>query len=312
MKYINQYSNAKKCAFLKSSDVKPQWAHEAWSIQNLAFVNNAFEIYYKAKLTIEKISDWDHREEMLKQLDDCATHGYGFGIDDLDEAFNHLDHTGGKWIDASTAKYFPDDNKAFAKKFPFVEGPTSIVNFMDAVDKMIRTFVKKIELYNKNYEILEERNKSKDWSGVSDTLGTLRTITKGVKPFLWIAPISLRLETVEYSGRVPTKHVTDSKVVPSAPLQTARQQAWYGTLTYVEVIAKLDEAMSTYTSGMTSGMGQPTSSALAALRLVVCQYLPILGGFYSEAIKIAPAIYNKFKSIIRERQDRLDSIGKII
>ena len=62
----------------------------------LGVMNNAFRIFYDARQLISRVSDLTVKRVMTTDLEDVGTTGWGWGTDDLKEAFEHLAANRGK------------------------------------------------------------------------------------------------------------------------------------------------------------------------------------------------------------------------
>ena len=103
----NYYWLGNSCIYLTRDMIhkKCKWAHGNYSGNQIAFVNLAFKTFYDARNNIKKYGDPVHRDDMTKHLENIATNGSGWGVNDMKEACEHVLSTQGdeySWTDNTT------------------------------------------------------------------------------------------------------------------------------------------------------------------------------------------------------------------
>src|SRR5438477_292486 len=84
--------------------VSAAWGSGDKAANKLRMLNGAFEIYFLLKTSIGQCEDSTMQAEMTKELDDAGTSGSGFGVNDLDDAFQHW-RKPGNWTDNNEKSY---------------------------------------------------------------------------------------------------------------------------------------------------------------------------------------------------------------
>ena len=79
-----------KQALLTVWQVTASWARGNWSSLNRDFVNRAFEFWFNVRREIAKVTDLNYRGAPTAKLEDSGEEGWGTGIDDFEEAFEHI------------------------------------------------------------------------------------------------------------------------------------------------------------------------------------------------------------------------------
>ncbi len=272
----NSYWKGIKQAKLTRSQITASWAMQGvdHSETRINFVNRVFYIYYQSMANIRSFSDENHKRIMLKELEDAATTGWGTGIDDLEEAFEHLCKTNGLWTDDDTKNYYGGPNKVFNRPL-ITDVPTSIVNFADAVDSKMEKLSSVLEDYKKQVQDLEQSYHGKRWKNLGTALKAVKKGGEVVKPFLWFAP----------------------------PVETRLGQV----VTFTKVLSNIHKGLTTY-SDATGAHMRDIAPLLGVIRTTL-GWVPVLGNFYGKAVEIMPGLVTNFRTLIEQRVRRLDAIS---
>ena len=270
----NQYWNGSVQATLDRNHVSAAWgrpglAHSGASI-NLA--NRAFEVYYSAHRNISASASTGHQPQMLAALHDAARTGWGSGVSDLEESFEHLSASGGAWSDNNTKNYYGGPNKIF--RGALVSGPTGPVNFLNQVDANIERLRGIYTRYNGQVQVLTTAVASDNWTRIGETLGDFKTWAERAKPFLWWAPV--------------------------------HEQRAGQLVSLAGALGNIHTAATMYTNSRAAGFDPRSAAALTALRTAV-GFVPVLGDFYGRAIEMIPGLASWFRGLIQERVRRLDA-----
>ncbi len=267
------YWEGTRRAHLTRSQITAEWGRPgvAHSGTSIAFVNRAFEIYYTAHERIGQCPDADHRRLMMDSLHDAARTGWGFGVDDLEEAFQHLHSNGGRWTDNATKSYFGGRQKVFHATL--VRAPVSTVNFMNAVDSRVAELREIMQRYHQQARELSRAADGSQWSQVGSALGDIKSWGERAKPFLWMAPrVQDRLgQVVSFTG----------------------------------VLSNIQSGLNTYGLSIRAGFDSDAAAAIGALRAAM-GWVPVLGDFYGRAVDLIPGLRVWFRDLVRDYCRRID------
>ena len=270
----NDYWNGTRQASLERSQISASWAAPgvAYSGRSIALANRAFEIYYQSHQRISACDEANHRTQMLNSLHDAARSGWGRGIEDLEEAFEHLTRNGGRWTDSATSNYYGGPQKVF--QGALTEGPVSCVNFLNAVDSKMTELKRILEQYRTQVQRISQAEQQDDWTTVGNVLTQVKDWGERAKPFLWWAPNAER-------------HLGT-------------------TVTFAGALSNIHSGLTTYTNSRGAGFDPRTSAAIAALRTAV-GWVPVLGDFYGAAIDMIPGLTIWFRNLVEDYCRRIDA-----
>ena len=267
------YWEGTRQAQLTRSQVTASWGRPgvAHSGTSIGFANRAFEIYHSAHQSISRCSDYGHQRQMMSSLHDAARTGWGLGVDDLEEAFQHLDSNGGRWTDNATKSYFGGRNKVFHSTL--VTAPVSTVNFMNAIDSRVAELRTIMNRYHQQARTLSRAADGHQWAQVGTGLGEIKSWGERAKPFLWMVPtVQDRLgQAVSFTG----------------------------------VLSNIHSGLNTYGLSIRAGFDSDTATAIAALRTAM-GWVPVLGDFYGRAVDLIPGLRVWFQGLIRDYCRRID------
>ena len=262
-----EYIDGDKLAKLTREQVKADWGQGDGSDFRIALANRAFTLYYQAAGSIRKVGDSGHRTSMWRTLSNARAKGFGLGISDLNEAFEHLAKNNGIWTDNNTENYYGGPRKCFNRTI--VSGaPEGMVNFLDAVDDGMKTLGKVLVDYKDQLEKVTLAAGRDDWETVGTVLGHVNTAAETAEPWLWTAPA-----TQKWAGRI---------------------------VTFTDVTGKIHDGATMYVRSKEAGFDNRSAAALTAMRLAVgC--LPVLGGFYSKAVEMIPGLVVWYRGLLDQR-----------
>lgn len=276
MATAKQYKSGAIQAKLDTSTVTAQWGQPgvAHSLTAIGFCNKAFEIYYNSAQNIATLEDTKLRTAAWKKLRDCASEGWGIGVWDLNDAFDHLAENGGVWKDEHLSNYYGGPKRGYNA---IVKAPRSIVNFMDAVDGGLSFLEKVYAHYAQQAKKIADAAKKDHWELVGIGLGELKNKGEIVQPWLWNAPNAER-----YLGRA---------------------------VKFADVLGNIHAGATVYVKSQQAGLGEGASRAIGIMRTAV-GFVPVLGGFYGKAVEMIPGLANWFRGLIQDRVRMLDRISR--
>jgi len=270
----NQYWEGSRQASLEGSQISAAWGRPGVEHGGsaISLANRAFEVYYSAYRNIAASAGATHYSQMLAALQDAARAGWGSGVSDLEESFDHLTSNGGRWTDNNTKNYYGGPNKIFQRTL--VTGPEGPVNFLNAVDSKIEVLRGVYTQYNSQVQQLTTAVAADNWTQIGETLGDIKTWGERAKPFLWWAP--------------------------------AYEQRAGQLVGLADVLGNIHTAATMYTNSRAAGFDPRSAAALTALRTAV-GFVPVLGDFYGRAVEMIPGLAAWFRGLIQERVRRIDA-----
>jgi len=274
----NPYWNATKQAKLELKDVSASWAApgKSHSLTRTHVCNRAFEIYYKAKKIIADCPNVQQTTAMDKELSNAATAGWGVGIDDLEEAFEHLHKNNGKWTDNKTTNYYGGPNKSINRML-VTEVPVSIVNFLTEVDKGMQKVASATREYNLQLPQFKRASDADDWTKLKDYVDKAKSAAEKVHPWMWTDPIAVQRD----------------------PMITKIGGWTKTTISFLDVTSKIHDSLTMYTKAQSAGFDARSAGALAALK-VACDCVPVLGSFYGKMVEMIPGLAVNWRNFIED------------
>jgi hypothetical protein len=250
-------------------------------------LNKAFEIYYDARTSIQKCPDQGVRQQMQSDLEDAATTGWGLGVSDLEEAFQHLCQNGGRWKDNNTARYYfrPDKPKCFSV---YVEdAPAAATNFLFAVEDRLAIVQEAAADLKSKKESLDRGSERelKQWDQIGKALDGIVKWGKRVEPHLWGAP-----SVQDKVGRI----VGMAEVISDI----------HGS------IGKIQERAAHVVLLTDVGFKPKEAAALEALT-VVLDRVPVLGKFYANAMELFVTLPAWMQDLMQDYYIRLHGGARV-
>lgn len=267
----NKYSLGSEQAFVSAAQMKARWNRDA---RGLNFLNLAFETYYKASTSIDACPESDHKVEMRKTLDDCATAGFGLGVCDLDDAFQHLIKTGGNWTD--------ENSKSYSGKFqrlvggPVMDGPCAAANFLHCVEQKFKLLTEIITDFNEQSRKVADTS---NWALIREALKNMKDNGNKAKKVLWLAPATVQ-----------------------GPAKTA--------ISFVKALDEIDVAVRDIDKLRQVGMND-TAAFSFELAKIVAGKVPVLGKFYGKIIGELPDFFVNMNEVFKERQEKILNLAHL-
>src|SRR5688572_13480205 len=180
--------------------VSASWGKGDGAANRLRMLNGAFEIYYILKNSIKMCDDSTMRELMMKELDDAGTQGFGIGVKDMDDAFQHWNQPG-KWKD-NNLKTYMKANGIFGAATPSIAGaqycwglptndmpgPEAATNFFNALDSKMSDLASAIRGHNAEVQKLSAAVAAKNAGTTGEALQSIAKYGNIAKKFMFLAP----------------------------------------------------------------------------------------------------------------------------
>lgn len=268
----NNYWLGLEQAYLDRSQIDAEWGHGDNSGIRIQFVNRAFEIFYLGRQRIRTCPNAEQARRMERDLEDAAREGWGFGISDLEDAFEHLAANQGRWRDGATKCYFGARDKLFQAML--VEAPISVVNFVNAVDERIASIREAAAQHASRAGTATQALESQQWTLLDRALGEVVEVAERIEPLLWVGSLE------------------------DAPRWLQRAAS------FADAVGALNDALAMYRSSIQAGFGPGVGATMASLRGAL-NYLPVLGSYYGLALDLVPHLRAWFSGLVEQYHSRI-------
>lgn len=320
----------------------PKWVTAGWyrgsySANRLRMLNGAFEIYFLLKKSIDACPDPDMRSLMTSELESAGDAGWGFGVCDLDDAFQHWLQAG-PWTDNNTKSYMRA-NGIFGAQNPSIKGaqycwglatnmmdggPTAAVNFFNALDSKLDDLSSAISSHNAEVANLANAINSKNGAKTRDALGTIASVAKKAKKLLFLAPkpndtflndVYRGSPAGMLGGTSPNAHGSFTPFVDPKPganrYSTTTVTGISAAGNFMTAVNDVDTFLKVHDGALRSGIfDNKTSTAFAALAVAVGK-VPVLGSFYAEMVKQLPGFFASMKDLFEEHYRTIDRATRV-
>jgi hypothetical protein len=215
---------------------------------------------------------------MTRELEDAGRTGFGFGIDDLEEAFQHIHNNSGRWTqDTSSMTYFGGPNKVFRRGGLISDMPKPFVEFARAVDSKFEVVRNGINNFDQRTQGIQTQLSSHNtnWAEIGTALTEVKSWGERVKPFLWARPRASR--------------------------------AMATTVSFADALGNIHSGLTTYTNARQANFPQGAAAAIGALRTAV-GFVPVLGNYYGGMVDLIPNLSTWYTNLIRERVESIDRV----
>ncbi len=260
-------------AHLDREQIEAAWGSGEQSGTRIQFVNRAFEIFYQGRQRIRTCRNVEQAGRMERNLEDAARAGWGLGISDLEEAFEHLTANGGRWRDGATSCYFGGQNKLY--QVMLIEAPVSAVNFVHAVDERLASIADAAGQHGRQAAAVVQALDSEEWTLLDRALGRVVEIADQVEPLLWLGALE------------------------DAPVALQRAAS------FADAAGALNDALAIFRSSIRAGFRPSESAVLATLRGAL-DYLPVLGNYYGLALDLVPHLRAWFSGLVDQYNRRIE------
>ncbi len=295
----NQYSNGSTLAELSQNQITASCGRGEYCGARIQVINEAFRLYYRYRRAIEPLSrtNWNAYWAMWRELEDAGDTGWGIGVCDLDDAFDHLIRNGGRWTDENTKPYWGLNLPSVYRQQIF-DAPMAAANFLTAVNGKLRRLANLLDRY---------RNVAQRPGEVQGKLRELREIAEEAQTLAWILPEEGTPEDL-YDRLIEGLDRLNQAVEVLETMGVGFRRSVQTVLTVSDWLTRADEAARTFVSAREAGMDSRVAAAWAVLGQAV-SYVPVLGGFYSEIVNQAPGLVAGFRRLVQDYTRRIDRLS---
>jgi hypothetical protein len=270
----------------------------------IAGMQLAFDFYYRGMKIIDAIrapeGDLPHsvynavsraKKAAKDDLQDSARAGWGHGVNDLEEAFEHLAKNGGRWTDNNVRMYGAGGSGSGAINGHGVYTTAQFAyNFFNSIDAKMKAAAEAAQEHMRAADKLAEAaakdgwNKvgTKQWEQVGEALVKIQHVSDHLQKHLWLV--------------CPKFEVPD---VVNDALETCDK--------FVGAATEVRGAVEAFDKCQRAGFGTGASALLTVLKTGMGK-VPVLGEVYAEAIGLIPEIASGFQAIA-DRQRMLLNIA---
>jgi hypothetical protein len=281
---------------VEADQVEAAWGHGDNCGPRLYVLNRAFQVFAGVRRNIMKCLDEDQSREMSRELEDAAATGWGLGVQDLVDAFDHLldnkVYEGGKWTDNKTDNFscalgtsciqagsrevdpFGDPSSVIVQGYT-PDAPAAGAHFLMAVDKKMKVLS---GVASDHVTLAGQANEAKqknDWKEYMDLLKKIEKNGKKALKFLWWAP------RVKDAGNTFVSGVSIlNKIADHAD--------------------KVQDSRNTFPD-------MPLSAAIGIeVAATAAEGLPLLGKLYAEMFRGMPGLFKAMKELFEKHYHDLD------
>jgi len=301
----NYYSEGQVRACLGKEQIKASWGRGEHCGERIQCINEAFRLFYIYRNRIEQVSSQDFNTywAMLRELEDAGDTGWGSGVRDLDDAFQHLIANNGHWADENTRMYSGLNEPSVYRRQVF-DAPLAAANFLDALnDKLKKLQQLRTQLEQAARSVQDEVAKAK----------RLCKIIRQANALAWLGPVAQGATEAEpgwYEQMLPwLESFTSAMEVIEVFEEAELIRIWPSVKAAWKVtdwlILRPDAGLQSYSSARQAGMGEKLARAWGALAVLVT-LLPVLDDFYGTIIQQSPALIGGIGARFEERQRLLD------
>ncbi len=277
----NKYSNGSQKAVMTDALMKaPKWQPgQSYYGRGIGLLNIAFKLYYDARTGINSCPDSKQQSEMLDTLEGCATDGWGWGVTDLDDAFQHLIKNNDTWTDTNARSYSGVFQQSLGG--PCMDVPQAAVEFCSSVESKMKTLTQIFTEFNTQSDNVTKAVDTSNWELIQVALKNMKDNGGKAKKLMWVAPAKV-------------------KDVLGKPLEKATS--------FVDALNEIDTAVRNIDKYKSVGMNDTAAGGLELMRIAAGK-VPVLGAFYSEMIGQLPDFFVNMKQVFEDRQNKILAIA---
>jgi hypothetical protein len=340
---MNRYWVATDKALIPDlSSVSAAWSRGEYCGNRLRMLNGAFEIYYLLRTSIYRCTDSALRTAMLGELDDAGSKGWGLGVQDMDDAFQHWLKPG-NWTDNNTDDYF-QAHGVFGAQVPSIAGakfcwglptnlmtgPAAAVHFFESLDKRLKKLSDAIGSHNSEVVNLRKAIETKNGKGTGEALHKIADIAKVAKLFLFLAPKpndSFLTDvftggTGSVSGGTlsdPLNRFTDlntpspfsGKPKPADSQPSVGPAGATAIISFTQTVIDLDTFLRVHEGSLRTGIFDNRTSTEFAFLAVALGKVPILGSFYAQMVRSLPGFFIGMRDMFEEHYRNIDRMTRV-
>lgn len=248
--------NGTRLVSLRSDRISAGWGKNHQAVR---LANRAFEVHFRAMRYLNSIllmdPEQDAYDKLLKSIKTARIEGWGWGVDDLQDGFQHYADCFPKldWSDDTTEQYYV--KKSYGMFDANVRGPKCCVNFLDAIESQAKSSASSFVMMSSVMHEAKNASDGGDWESFRAASTEIQKLEAKIKPWMFLAPTTVKNST----GRI---------------------------FKYTDAFEKIFDVATRYAD---LRYGKNRNSADAAGLIILqeaASVLPILGGFYSGAIGI--------------------------
>ena len=307
----NIYWDGNKHVVLKREDVSASWIKKDTTGVGLLAVNKAFCLWYHGRQIVKK-NQAEYVDSLgsnkivpldfsvSESLDYCGDSGFGRGVRDLDDVFKHLIKNNGKWTDENASWSYNGRGRSIGAGVI----PTSIVNFLKAVDATRPNINKAVREYNQLTQKLSNLKITGD-APVTE-LNTANKIIKAIgksaqtiKRYSWLIP-------AEKKGIVH-KNITISGINTMGDANRALSSGVAKGISYAGTVFKILDLVETYEKSYRAFNGDRRMALCFATLSYAVNLIPVLGAFYGEYFKHIGSITSMGYRLRKDKNRQLNA-----
>ncbi len=288
----NKYWNGDEHAVITAGMDMTEW--------NRDVANRAFCIWYHGQQTLYENIGSPHWTEMYKSMRDCGKTGWGMGVQDLDDAFKHIESNNGAFIDLDAKNYYGGSGKAYNNGI--IKTVTSCANFLSAVDDKLPKLQIAMKEYQSKCQALNTLKLSKQessWAQVKTNIDLVKKSADRVKSLLWLMPGTI--ETF-----VPAKYSTNINIRNIEDLADSASSRINKSVKFLDVLGNVHDSLTVYVEATEAFDGDERMGLCFAALSYSMTFLPVLGGFYGAMIQKIPGLVKNWKSFMADYTYRID------
>ena len=264
-----------------------------------------FRDYYASADRIARLGG--HQQLAWRKLRECAEAGWGAGVQDLDDAFDHLERNTGFWQDNNTDRYTPVGEFVFLQNYRGRVEATAAVNY--ATQRNIQCQRIRGEIMNRwerQIDEFKQQIRSRSVRQVLSALPYFKDMLTEAAPYVWADQIH-----VERGHNIWIRHVRPGEGHVFEPFTLERglpeMESHPGlglAVSTVNWFSMIRTAIDTYTE---AGRQLPDDSAAAISAMqAVAGFFPVFGNIYVEALSTVPLLARKLRVLINNKTREID------
>ena len=277
----NPYWEGHRLLIIKREDIDPKCMDIGkLQYQSVIFINRTFKFWFNSRKLIKAAQPFSLQYSMTKSLEDTGTDGYGHGVNDLKEVFEHLwlnRNNKPKWKDSNWRYYCPyKNNKKFSVNGRTVYGPDGVINFSKSIDAKTKILEEALQKFQ--YQTLKVKKKNDDWTNLMSIAKNINDLSKKTHYLFWMMSSSNDAIKVLNKINKGSSH-----------------------------LLKLDQTLKWYYANLKCNVSTRESHMLLLTKNILA-IIPIFGEIYSKSIDMGISLVRNFTDTIKARIAKIDNI----